>query len=61
MDVDKPHQLELLRADLAKTQRKAASKARTMAKRTTKKKPAAPKKKTTVSKTARLKPKAKRA
>ncbi len=61
MDVDKPHQLELLRADLAKTQSKAASKARTMAKRTTKKKPAAPKKKTTVSKTARLKPKAKRA
>jgi hypothetical protein len=34
MDVDKPHQLELLRADLAKQQRKSTAKARSTAKKT---------------------------
>ncbi|RPJ28794.1 MAG: hypothetical protein EHM33_03360 [Chloroflexi bacterium] len=42
MDVDKPHQLELLREDLEKQQRKSAAKARSAAKKTTKK-PAKPK------------------
>jgi GTP:adenosylcobinamide-phosphate guanylyltransferase len=37
MDVDKPHQLELLREDLEKQQRKSAAKARSAAKKTTKK------------------------
>ena len=46
MDVDKPHQLELLRADLARSQRKAIAKTRKVAK----KKPAA-------SKPSRTKPK----
>jgi hypothetical protein len=52
MDVDKPHQLELVRADLANQQRKAAARARAAARRageakpakTTRKKPAAKKK-----------------
>jgi GTP:adenosylcobinamide-phosphate guanylyltransferase len=35
MDVDKPHQLELLRMDLAKQQRKSAPKAKSAAKKTT--------------------------
>jgi GTP:adenosylcobinamide-phosphate guanylyltransferase len=35
MDVDKPHQLELLREDLAKQQRKAAPRARSAVKKTT--------------------------
>lgn len=65
MDVDKPHQLEIMRADLAKVQRKAATKAKP---KTTKakakpaaKKPAA-KKKITPAKTktpAKAKPKKK--
>jgi GTP:adenosylcobinamide-phosphate guanylyltransferase len=57
MDVDKPHQLELLRADLAKGQRKVASKIKTAAKRMKK-----PVKKVAASKAARtkLKPKSKR-
>ena len=37
MDVDKPHQLELLRADLAKQERKSVAKARSAAKKLTKK------------------------
>ncbi len=37
MDVDKPHQLELLRTDLAKQQRKAVQKAKSIAKKTAKK------------------------
>jgi len=36
MDIDKPHQLELLRADLARQQRKALAKSRASAKKTTK-------------------------
>ena len=36
MDVDKPHQLEILRADLAKAQRKANAKPKTAAKKMTK-------------------------
>jgi GTP:adenosylcobinamide-phosphate guanylyltransferase len=56
MDVDKPHQLELLRADLAKGQRKAAAKA----KRFAQKKPASSRKKVVASKSARSKPKMKR-
>ncbi len=62
MDVDKPHQLELLRADLAKSQRRAAAKAKTSAKKMTRKNPSAPKKKAAASKAARtkLKPKSKR-
>ena len=52
MDVDKPHQLELLRADLANQQRKAAARAKAAARRaaagrpakTVKKKPVAGKK-----------------
>lgn len=39
MDVDKPHQLELLRADLANQQRKAAARARAAARRTSEAKP----------------------
>lgn len=68
MDVDKPHQLELLRTDLAKEQRRTATRAKTNLKRTTKtkaavnskKKPGAVEKKD-ASKAARLKvkPKAK--
>ena len=62
MDIDKPHQLELLRADLAKGQRKSAAKARTGLKKTTKtkvamnskKKPKAVEK-VSVSKTTRTK------
>ena len=64
MDVDKPHQLELLRADLANQQRKSTAKARTSMKRTTKPKPSANSKKkpktaekVTPSKTARTKAK----
>lgn len=49
MDVDKPHQLEMLRADLAKSQRRVAAK----------RKPAAPRKKVAASKTARAKSKPK--
>jgi GTP:adenosylcobinamide-phosphate guanylyltransferase len=37
MDVDKPHQLELMRMDLAKQQRRAAGKARSAAKKATQK------------------------
>jgi len=37
MDVDKPHQLELLRSDLARQQRKSAVKARSAVKKATKK------------------------
>jgi len=37
MDVDKPHQLELLRADLAKQQRKSVVRAKSAAKKTVKK------------------------
>jgi len=37
MDVDKPHQLELLRTDLTKQQRKLVAKARNAVKKTTKK------------------------
>lgn len=36
MDVDKPHQLELLRADLAKGQRRSVTRAKTSLKKTTK-------------------------
>lgn len=49
MDVDKPHQLEMLRADLAKSQRRVAAK----------RKSAAPRKKVAASKTARAKSKPK--
>ena len=70
MDVDKPHQLELLRADLASVQRKAVARAKSAVKRasaakstltaTTKKKPALAKKTTARKPTAtKLKPKAK--
>ena len=61
MDVDKPHQLELLRAELGKSQRKAAAKTKTLAKKKATKKSAAPKKRAVVSKSARLKPQSKRA
>ena len=62
MDVDKPHQLELLRTDLAKQQRKSEAKAKAAARRasevkavkTVKKKPAAGKK-TTAAKTTKTK------
>jgi GTP:adenosylcobinamide-phosphate guanylyltransferase len=37
MDVDKPHQLELVRTDLAKQQRKSAPRTRSVAKKATKK------------------------
>lgn len=60
MDVDKPHQLELLRADLAKQQRKSAIKAGSRKKIASEEsKPKAvktPKAKTTSTKTARPKP-----
>lgn len=56
MDVDKPHQLELLRADLTKSQRKAAAKAKTPAKKM--KRPAV--KKVAAVKVARSKLKIKR-
>src|SRR6185503_5840292 len=68
MDVDKPHQLELLRADLAQTQRKSIAKAKAAAKKTTtaksaltpKKKPGTVKKIADVKKAGtKLKPKAK--
>lgn len=68
MDVDKPHQLELLRADLANTQRKAVARAKAILKKastakstsTTKKKPALVKKTTARKATGtKLKPKAK--
>ena len=71
MDVDKPHQLELLRADLANVQRKSIAKAKAAAKKatqakststasTTKKKPALVKKTTARKDTGtKLKPKAK--
>jgi hypothetical protein len=36
MDVDKPHQLELLRTDLEKQQHKSGARGRTAAKKTTK-------------------------
>ncbi len=39
MDVDKPHQLELLREDLAKQQRKSVARAKSTVKKTTKKQP----------------------
>lgn len=51
MDVDKPHQLEMLRTDLEKQQRRAAAKA----KRAAKARPA-PAKKAATSKTAKSKP-----
>ena len=62
MDVDKPHQLELLRADLASAQRKSVARAKAASKKasTAKKKPALIKK--TVARkdtTTKLKPKAK--
>ena len=40
MDVDKPHQLELLREDLAKQQRKLEAKAKAAARRSSAEKPA---------------------
>ena len=66
MDVDKPHQLELMRADLADQQRKAAARAKAAARRaareaqpvkTDKKKPAA-RKKVEAAKPAKAKGKA---
>ncbi|RPI94166.1 MAG: hypothetical protein EHM40_00285 [Chloroflexi bacterium] len=42
MDVDKPHQLELLRVDLAKQQRRSSAKARSAVKKTTTRKPVKP-------------------
>ena len=64
MDVDKPHQLELLRADLAMGQRKSVTKAKTGLKKTTKTKVAMNSKnkpgraeKITTSKTTRSKAK----
>ena len=68
MDVDKPHQLELLRTDLAKQQRKSEAKAKAAARRsgeaqpakTVKKKPATAKKAAAV-KTTRTKAKASKA
>ena len=68
MDVDKPHQLELLRADLAQTQRKSIAKAKAAAKKITaakstltpKKKPGTVKKVAAVKNAGtKLKPKAK--
>ena len=68
MDVDKPHQLELLRADLAQTQRKSVAKAKAAAKKimaakstlTPKKKPGTVKKVAAVKNAdTKLKPKAK--
>lgn len=56
MDIDKPHQLEILRADLARQQRKAAA---PIKKSTLKKKTAKPFRKTVSSKT-KVKAKAKR-
>jgi len=41
MDVDKPHQLEIMREDLVKQQRKSAAKANAAAKKTTQPKPTA--------------------
>ncbi|HVF26037.1 MAG TPA: NTP transferase domain-containing protein [Anaerolineales bacterium] len=69
MDVDKPHQLELLRSDLASVQRKAVARAKSAAKKasaakstltaTTKKKPALVKKTTARNPAAaKIKPKA---
>lgn len=57
MDVDKPHQLELLREDLAKQQRKSVAKVKTAAKKSAKSKTAKPVKKKTgaVKKVAALK------
>ena len=69
MDVDKPHQLELLREDLAKQQRKSEAKAKAAARRaaseakpakTTRKKPAAAKK-TSTAKTTKTKLRASKA
>jgi GTP:adenosylcobinamide-phosphate guanylyltransferase len=68
MDVDKPHQLELLRTDLAKQQRKSEAKAKAVARRsgaaqpakTVKKKPATAKK-AVAAKTTRTKVKASKA
>jgi len=53
MDVDKPHQLELLREDLAKQQRKMEAKAKAAARRSSETKPAktGKKKAATVKKT----------
>jgi GTP:adenosylcobinamide-phosphate guanylyltransferase len=69
MDVDKPHQLELLRTDLAKQQRKLEAKAKAAARRAaadgkpvkTVKKKAAPTKKTTTAKTTKTKVRASKA
>lgn len=65
MDIDKPHQLELLRADLAKQQRKLETRAKAAARRsseTKSAKPAAKKpavaKKTTTAKSSKTKVKA---
>jgi GTP:adenosylcobinamide-phosphate guanylyltransferase len=68
MDVDKPHQLELLREDLAKQQRKSEAKLKAAARRanevksakTTRRKPAATKK-TSAAKTTRTKIRASKA
>jgi hypothetical protein len=65
MDVDKPHQLELLRTDLARQQRKAEAKVKAAARRTSESKSAKTvKKKSTTTKkpagkTTRTKVKAK--
>ena len=58
MDIDKPHQLELLRVDLASWQRKSAAKAKTSLKKVTKPKAAANSKKKprTVEKVSAAKP-----
>jgi GTP:adenosylcobinamide-phosphate guanylyltransferase len=58
MDIDKPHQLELLRADLAGQQRKSAAKAKTSLKKSTKPKVAANSKKKprTIEKVSAAKP-----
>ena len=67
MDVDKPHQLELLRADLARQQRKSEAKARAASRRaaaqvkpakTVKKRTTTTKKPTTAAKTTKRKVKA---
>jgi GTP:adenosylcobinamide-phosphate guanylyltransferase len=50
MDVDKPHQLELLRTDLAKQQRKAEAKIKAAARRSGEAKPAKAVKKSTAAK-----------
>jgi GTP:adenosylcobinamide-phosphate guanylyltransferase len=55
MDVDKPHQLELLRADLAKQQRKTSAKPKTAAKKMKKTPAKTTKKAGAVKKTAALK------